>query len=156
MSADTFNAANAAFVAARAPKHPRSTAATPEGVENAPGSPPVAIMLRLEALGVLSLAVTAYWHLGFSWWLFAAVILVPDLSAIGYAGGGKAGAWCYDLAHTYVLPALLAAIGYGAQQPLLMALAAIWVAHISGDRLIGYGLKFSGSPKDTHLSRAAR
>jgi hypothetical protein len=113
----------------------------------------VAIMLKLEALGVLAASLIAYDYLGNSWWLFAALLLAPDLSAIGYAGGAKVGAWAYDLAHTYVFPTLLGAVGYLIHEPLLMALAAIWFAHISGDRLIGYGLKFGGDPKDTHLSR---
>lgn len=118
-------------------------------------SPPVAILLKLEALSVLAASLAAYSLLGKSWWLFAALILAPDLSAIGYARGKTVGAWCYDLAHNYVFPAALGAVGYLAREPLAMAFAAIWFAHIAGDRVIGYGLKFGGDPKDTHLSRLA-
>lgn len=119
------------------------------------GSPPVSIMLRLEALAVLAASLAAFASLGVSWWWFAALILVPDLSAIGYAGGSRLGAWCYDLVHTYVGPGALAVIGYLVGEPMVMAIAAVWFAHIGFDRLIGYGLKFAGSPRDTHLSRIA-
>ncbi|MDR3476103.1 MAG: DUF4260 family protein [Devosia sp.] len=122
---------------------------------SAGAAPPVAALLRLEALLALGLAVAAYLHLGFSWWLAAALILAPDLSGVGYVWGPRAGAWAYDLAHTYVSPALLAGLGYAAGVPVLMALAAIWAAHIAIDRVVGYGLKFAGGAKDTHLSRLA-
>ena len=44
-------------------------------------------------------------------------------------------------------------IGYLIHEPMIMAIAAVWFSHIAVDRLIGYGLKFAGNPKDTHLSR---
>jgi hypothetical protein len=31
--------------------------------------------------------------------------------------------------------------------------ALIWLAHIGADRLLGYGLKYPTTFKDTHLSR---
>jgi len=109
--------------------------------------------VRLEALAVLAASLAAFASLGVSWCWYAALILVPDLSAIGYAGGSKLGSWCYDLVHTYVGPAALGVIGYLIGQPVVMAVAAIWFSHIGFDRLIVYGLKFAGIPKDTHLSR---
>jgi hypothetical protein len=122
-------------------------------VAAAPASPPVALLLKAEAVLALGAALAAYGYFGFSWWLFAALILAPDLSAIGYAFGIRAGTWAYDLAHTYVAPAALAALGFVLHEPLPMALAAIWAAHIAGDRVVGYGLKFASGWKDTHLSR---
>src|SRR4051812_15097613 len=109
------------------------------------GSPPVAVLLKLEALVVLATGLAAFAYLGVSWWWFAALILVPDLSAIGYAGGGRLGAWCYDLVHTYVGPAILGVIGLVIHEPMTMAVAAVWFSHIGFDRLIGYGLKFAGN-----------
>ena len=117
-------------------------------------SPPVAVLLKLEALAVLAASLAAFAYLGVSWWWFAALILVPDLSAIGYVGGRRLGAWCYDLVHTYVGPAILGVVGFVMHEPMVMAVAAVWFSHIGFDRLIGYGLKFAGSPKDTHMSRA--
>lgn len=122
-------------------------------LSEAAGHPPVSLLLKLEALGVVAASFTGFAYLGLSWWWFAALILVPDLSAIGYAGGARLGAWCYDLAHTYVGPAILGVVGYLTHDPLTMAIATVWFSHIGVDRLIGYGLKFAGNPKDTHLSR---
>ena len=36
---------------------------------------------------------------------------------------------------------------------LAVQLALIWLSHIGGDRLLGYGLKYSTAFKDTHLDR---
>jgi uncharacterized protein DUF4260 len=128
------------------------TATLPEAADR---SPPVAVLLKLEALVVLAASLACFTYLGVSWWWFAALILVPDLSAIGYVGGSKLGSWVYDLAHTYVGPAILAVIGYFIHEPMTMAIATVWFCHIGVDRLIGYGLKFATDPKDTHLSRVA-
>jgi hypothetical protein len=117
------------------------------------GLSPVPILLKFESAAVLGLGLAAYAYLGFSWWIFAALILAPDLAFLGYLGGARAGAWTYDLAHTYLAPFALALTGYLIDQPWLMAGAAIWTVHIAVDRLVGYGLKFPTDPKDTHLSR---
>lgn len=117
------------------------------------GFSPVLPLLRLEALAVLGLSIAAYAWLGLSWWLFAALILAPDLALLGYLRGPRAGAWLYDLAHTYIVPTLLALAGYVLSSPLLMGLAAIWAAHIGLDRMVGYGLKFPTDARDNHLSR---
>ena len=44
------------------------------GAAPAAGSPPVAVMLKLEALGVVVASLAAYAGLGVSWWAFAALI----------------------------------------------------------------------------------
>jgi Domain of unknown function (DUF4260) len=120
------------------------------------GTPPLGLLLRLEGLIAGGIGIGAFAYLGVSWWLFAALILAPDLSGIGYLFGRRTGAWAYDLALTYAAPALPALIGVALNQPELMAVAAIWASHIGFDRMIGYGLKFEGDPKDTHIARAAR
>ena len=37
--------------------------------------------------------------------------------------------------------------------PIGLQLALIWLAHIGMDRLVGYGLKYRGALKETHLGR---
>ena len=128
----------------------------------APGSPMVAgpalpsatAFLRLEAVLAAGGAIAAYAYLGFPWWLFGALILVPDVAMFGYLGGPRLGAMTYNLAHTYIAPALLAGLGYLFHEPLVWGLAAIWCAHIGLDRVLGYGLKLAGDFKHTHLSGA--
>ena len=59
----------------------------------------------------------------------------------------------YNVAHTYVLPVALAAIGVLAGSDLAVELGLIWLMHIGVDRAIGYGLKYPTGFKDTHLQR---
>jgi hypothetical protein len=108
--------------------------------------------LRLESVALAVAAIWLYsWH-GGSWWLFAALILAPDLSAIGYAAGGAVGAKAYNAAHAAVLPLILLAIG-SFDHPLLVDIAIIWITHIAVDRAVGYGLKYPDGFKESHLSR---
>jgi hypothetical protein len=110
------------------------------------------IILQLEAAGVLVAAVIAYAWNGRGWLMFALLFLVPDISMLGYLGGRRLGAGIYNLAHTYVLPAALAAYGLYQSQPLALDLALIWIAHIGFDRLLGFGLKYETAFRHTHLS----
>jgi hypothetical protein len=110
------------------------------------------IILQLGAAGVLVAAVTAYAWNGRGWLMFALLFLVPDLSMLGYLGGRKLGAGVYNLGHTYILPAALAAFGLFRSQPLALDIALIWIAHIGFDRLLGFGLKYQTAFGHTHLS----
>jgi hypothetical protein len=94
-----------------------------------------------------------YFHEGYPWWLFVALILAPDLSMVGYAAGLGVGAAAYDVAHTYALPVLLAALGVIAGTEVAVQVGLIWLAHIGIDRALGYGLKYPTGFKDTHLQR---
>ena len=118
-----------------------------------PGFPPkaIAIQLRLEGLFALAAIVTAYWFLGGNWWLFAALLLAPDLAFLGYAAGEKTGAKIYNFIHTYTHPMIVGAIGWFAGIPLLVEIGLIWGAHIATDRALGYGLKYPGFEGQTHL-----
>jgi hypothetical protein len=107
------------------------------------------LLQRLEGLAALGLGVAAYSWLGQSWWIFALLFLVPDIAMLGYLRSARLGALSYNLGHTYIAPALLALAGL-ALGPLAHGLAAIWVAHIGFDRLLGYGLKL-GAFEQTHL-----
>jgi Domain of unknown function (DUF4260) len=50
-------------------------------------------------------------------------------------------------------PIGLAVGGAISGERLLTQLGLIWLAHIGADRLLGYGLKYPTSFKDTHLQR---
>jgi predicted benzoate:H+ symporter BenE len=111
----------------------------------------VAMLLRLEGAAEMVLAILAYRHLGGTWPLFAALFLTPDISMLGYFIDRRVGARLYNLGHTYISPALLAAAGLSLAMPLLYTAAAIWAAHIGFDRLMGYGLKYPTHFGATHL-----
>jgi len=113
-------------------------------------------LLRLENAALAALAVGAYWQSGASWWLFAALILVPDLSFVFYLGGPKAGAAGYNAAHSWIGPVLAGSAGWMWGQPLTVAVALVWAAHIGIDRALGYGLKHGSGFADTHLGRIGK
>jgi len=81
-----------------------TTASTiPEQIAPAPAhSSSILILLRLEGLVVAAVAALLYARTGASWWLFAALWLVPDLSMFGYLAGPCQGARIYNAIHSYV------------------------------------------------------
>ncbi|MCK0198315.1 DUF4260 domain-containing protein [Ancylobacter sp. 6x-1] len=109
------------------------------------------LLLRLEALGILLACLAAYHGLGASWWLFALLILAPDLGMAGYLAGARAGAIGYNATHTYLAPLVLGAAGLLWAVLPAQALALIWAAHIAGDRALGFGLKYPDRFGLTHL-----
>jgi hypothetical protein len=111
-------------------------------------------LLRIEGAAGLALAIAVYAHQDESWVLFAALILVPDVAILLYfLVGPRAGTVIYNLFHTYLMPLALALIGIGLDNDLAVAIALIWLAHISADRMLGFGLKYPTSFQDTHLQR---
>lgn len=112
---------------------------------------PVMALLRIEGAVVLALMIWAYQNLGGNWWLFAALFLVPDLFMLGYLRSNRAGAWVYNVGHTYLAPGALALLGLISGISALMPIALIWAAHIGFDRMLGYGLKDPAGFKVTHL-----
>lgn len=94
-----------------------------------------------------------YREYGLGWGWFVLLLLVPDISIAGYLAGPKVGSVAYDLVHTYLAPAILAAGMLLGVVPPMWGLPLIWLAHIGMDRLLGFGLKYPSAFKETHLSR---
>jgi hypothetical protein len=122
------------------------------------GFPPteISILLRVEGLVAFVAAITAFQLLSGNWWLFAALILAPDLAFFGVLAGYRTGARIYNIAHTYSLPAVLGALAWLAGAAWLVPIALIWIAHIGMDRAIGYGLKYPELDHATHLGWIGR
>lgn len=108
-------------------------------------------LLRAEGAAALAGAVWAYEQTGQSWWIFVVLLLVPDLSMLGYLHDARTGAVTYNLVHTYLAPLALLAVGWATALVLLVGVALIWLAHIGMDRALGYGLKYAHGFKATHL-----
>ncbi|KAB1910333.1 DUF4260 family protein [Micromonospora sp. AMSO1212t] len=111
---------------------------------------------RAEAVAVAALAVVVTVAAGYPWWSLLALFLVFDLSMLGYLRGPRVGAVCYNLAHSYTLPAALgvvavAAAASGDRIDWLGVLAVAWAFHIAVDRALGYGLKTGEGFEHTHL-----
>jgi len=115
--------------------------------------PPTSVtrLLRLDGLAVGVAAIAAYAVIGGNWWLFAALILAPDLSFLALGLGPRRAAQIYNIAHSYALPVVLGGIGHFAGIDSMVAISLIWAAHIGIDRAVGYGLKYPAAPDHTHL-----
>ena len=113
-------------------------------------------ILRAEAVAIFVAGVVAYLQLnGHPLWLLP-LLLVPDLSMVGYARGPALGAVTYNLVHNLVIALGLLAVGWlAAIAPLALA-GALLVAHVGMDRSLGYGLKLPTDFRDTHLGRIGR
>ncbi|WP_348268537.1 DUF4260 domain-containing protein [Edaphobacter paludis] len=111
----------------------------------------LSILLRIEEAFLLAAVVFLYHYRHFSWLLFAILFLVPDLFMVGYLINLHLGSAMYNLVHTLWLPIALLFAGYLLHSPTVPAVALIWIAHITFDRLLGYGLKYPTFFKDTHL-----
>lgn len=110
-------------------------------------------LLHCEGGVVLGAVLVAWALVGGPWWLFALLLLAPDLSALGYLVSVRVGAATYNLVHTEVFPVILLALGYFSAQRIVIYLALIWLGHIGLDRLAGFGLKYPTKFQDTHLQR---
>ncbi|MFZ4861087.1 DUF4260 domain-containing protein [Sphingobacterium sp. Mn56C] len=108
-------------------------------------------VLKLEELGQFLCAIFLFSRLDYSWWLFPACILLPDLSMIGYAINTKVGAIAYNIAHHKALAILIATVGMLLHVPVFILVGIILYAHASMDRVFGYGLKYYRGFKYTHL-----
>jgi hypothetical protein len=113
-------------------------------------------LLRLEGLALFAGMTLLYAVWGGSWWVYALLFLVPDLSFAGYLAGPRVGAIIYNAAHSYMAPMTLMTSGFGLDSPLTLSIALIWLAHIGIDRALGYGLKYSAGFGFTHLGRIGK
>ena len=112
--------------------------------------------LRLEGLAAFGAGLVLFGVSGGSWLLLLPLLLLPDVSAVGYLGGPRMGAMTYNLAHSWAPGFAALAFGIWLAWPTMLALAAILIAHVGMDRAAGYGLKLSSSFQDTHLGRIGR
>ena len=116
----------------------------------------VKTLLRLEGLTLMVGMVVLYATWDGSWWVFAVLFFVPDLSFLAYLAGPTTGAIVYNIAHSYMAPVALMTLGFGLAAPLTLSIAMIWLAHIGFDRALGYGLKYAAGFSFTHLGRIGR
>jgi len=108
-------------------------------------------LLHAEGAAVFAATLAFYAHGHFPWWLFAVLVLVPDVFMIGYAINVKLGATLYNLVHTAVGPIVLLLLAAILPAPQLTPYGLIWLAHLGFDRMIGAGLKYPTQFRDTHL-----
>jgi Domain of unknown function (DUF4260) len=113
-------------------------------------------VIKLEELGMFLLSIYLFSQLHFAWWWYLALILLPDLSMIGYLINNKTGAICYNIFHHKGLAIAVYIIGSYLQNEVLQLTALILFGHSSMDRMMGYGLKYFEGFKFTHLGEIGK
>lgn len=108
-------------------------------------------ILKLEELGMFLLGIYLFSVLPFSWRLFFALFLVPDIGMLGYLINPKAGAFTYNLFHHKGFAILLYITGIYVSSPVLQLSGSILFTHAAFDRILGYGLKYEKGFIFTHL-----
>jgi hypothetical protein len=112
--------------------------------------------LRLEGVAAFVGGLALYgWH-GGPWLLVLPLLLVPDLSAIGYLRDPRLGAFTYNVVHNWALGLAVLGVGLATDNALIAIAGAVLIAHVGMDRALGYGLKLPTSFHDTHLGRIGR
>ncbi|MFK4469743.1 DUF4260 domain-containing protein [Bacillus sp. RC252] len=110
-------------------------------------------IIHLEGVIVLIAAIYIYALNEFSWLIFLLLLLVPDVSMLAYLINNQIGAQVYNLFHTYIVSISLILIGVFLKSDVLLMIGLIWTSHIGMDRMLGYGLKYKTSFKDTHIQK---
>jgi hypothetical protein len=112
--------------------------------------------LRLEGLAAFGAGLVLFGATGGNWLFIVPLLLVPDISAVGFLAGPRVGTFTYNLFHNWVPGIVTLGIGMWLSSPAVMLAAAILIAHVGMDRMVGYGLKLPSSFHDTHLGRMGR
>src|SRR5687768_4149439 len=111
----------------------------------------VKLLLKLESLLFFLLSLVFYRFITKDWLLFILLLFMPDLSMVGYLVNKQVGAILYNIVHNYLLAVFLVILGFNLPNNVLLILGIVLFAHISMDRVLGFGLKYSSDFKHTHL-----
>ncbi|UKM65960.1 DUF4260 domain-containing protein [Flavobacteriaceae bacterium GSB9] len=109
--------------------------------------------LKLEELFMFLFGVYLFSELNFSWWLFLALFLTPDIGMLGYFANAKIGAITYNFFHHKGIAIAVYFLGIFFKNDILKLIGTILFAHASFDRVFNYGLKFYSNFKHTHLGQ---
>ena len=108
-------------------------------------------LIKLEEFMMFILGIFMFGLLGYPWWWFLALLLVPDIGMVGYLIGKRFGAITYNLFHHKGLAIILYFAGMYFSESMLQLAGIILFSHASMDRIFGYGLKYNKGFKYTHL-----
>jgi hypothetical protein len=114
------------------------------------------IWLRLEAAAMFAAGLAIFGAAGGPWLLALPLLLVPDLSMVGYLHDTRTGAFTYNLIHNWATGVVVLGIGAWSGIAGVTIAGAILIAHTGMDRAIGYGLKSPESFHLTHLGRVGK
>jgi hypothetical protein len=114
----------------------------------------VRFWLHAEGAAALVAAGIMYDRLGGSWLFALPLLLLPDLSMVGYLGSPRLGSLTYNLFHNWVIGLAVLGLGAWLASDAVLIAGTVLIGHVGIDRLLGYGLKHTSGFKDTHLQRA--
>ncbi len=112
--------------------------------------------LRLEGVAAFAAGLALYGWLGGPWLIVLPLLLLPDVSAVGYLRDARLGAITYNVVHNWALGLTVLGIGLATGLAPIGIAGAVLIAHVGMDRAAGYGLKLTTSFQDTHLGRIGR
>ncbi|GAB3900782.1 DUF4260 domain-containing protein [Larkinella knui] len=113
-------------------------------------------LLKLEEAAQFILSIVLFNQLPFAWWWFPALILVPDLSMLGYLINPKLGAYAYNLMHHKAFAIGIGILGLTLNNQPLLLTGILLFGHAAMDRMMGYGLKYTDDFGHTHLGRIGK
>lgn len=113
-------------------------------------------LIRLEEAAQFTLSIVLFAQLPFHWWLYPTLLLLPDLSMIGYAVNARVGAFTYNLFHHKAVAIAVGIVGLLLASPYWLLAGAILFGHSAMDRLFGYGLKHTKGFRFTHLGEVGQ
>ena len=108
-------------------------------------------IIKLEELAMFGMSLWGLYFFDAEWWYYLLLLLGPDISMIGYAGGNKVGAFVYNLFHHKGVAIVLFVLGVLLSHMTIQIAGIILFGHSSMDRMFGYGLKLEEGFKYTHL-----
>lgn len=109
---------------------------------------------HLNGLALFIGTLVVYGVFSGDWLAFILLLLVPDLSALGYMVSQTIGAWMYNIVHSYGLAIVVMLAGYALGLDSVISIGLILMAHIGMDQAAGYGYKYADAEfSDTHYKR---
>jgi hypothetical protein len=112
--------------------------------------------LRVEGAAALAAGAGLYLYLGGQPLLLIPLLLLIDVSMVGYLVGPRPGSVIYNLAHNWAIGVAVLALAGWLGSAEIALVGAVLVAHTGMDRAAGYGLKYPTAFADTHLGRLGR
>lgn len=112
--------------------------------------------LRIEGVAAFIVGLALYGWLGGPWLAVVPLLLLPDVSMVGYLRDPRLGALTYNLAHNWALGLAVLGLGLVSALPVVSIAGAVLIAHVGMDRALGYGLKLPTSFGETHLGRIGK
>ena len=91
-------------------------------------------LLQAEGLALFAASLVAFHTLGTSWWMYAALFFLPDVSFLGYLAGSRFGAWGYNILHSTIGPMLLAGSAYMIWIGYTLARSSIVISSVDAPR----------------------